>query len=75
MKLRLLLLEEFLKEEGWSQERIEAVQHCIRAHRYRSTEAPETIEAQVLFDADKLDVLGAFGCGSHDRLCGYCWTA
>lgn len=51
-----------LKEEGWAQERIQAVQHCIRAHRFRSGgEAPQTIEARVLFDADKLDVLGAIG--------------
>lgn len=50
-----------LIDEGWPTERIEAVLHCIRAHRYRSTEKPETLEAKVLFDADKLDVLGAFG--------------
>jgi uncharacterized protein len=52
---------EILQAEGWPLERIEAVEHCIRAHRYRSAEAPRTIEARVLFDADKLDVLGAFG--------------
>ncbi len=53
---------EVLRAEGWSTERIEAVQHCIRAHRYRGTgETPQTIEAKVLFDADKLDVLGAVG--------------
>jgi uncharacterized protein len=50
-----------LQEEGWPEERIAAVQHCIRAHRFRSTEQPETIEAQVVFDADKLDVIGAVG--------------
>ena len=51
-----------LKQEGWPEERIEAVQHCIRAHRYRDNrEPPQTIEARVLFDADKLDVLGAIG--------------
>lgn len=52
---------EVLDEEGWPQERIEAVQHCIRAHRFRSPKTPETIEAQVLFDADKLDAIGAIG--------------
>jgi uncharacterized protein len=53
---------EVLAAESWPQERIEAVQHCIRAHRFRDKrERPETIEAQVLFDADKLDVLGAVG--------------
>lgn len=50
-----------LIEEGWPDTRITAVEHCIRAHRYRTTETPQTLEAKVLFDADKLDVLGAFG--------------
>lgn len=53
--------EKILLERGWSKERILAVQHCIRAHRYRSTETPDTLEAKILFDADKLDVLGAIG--------------
>jgi uncharacterized protein len=35
--------------------------HCIRAHRYRSDCTPQTIEAKVLFDADKLDAIGAIG--------------
>jgi uncharacterized protein len=51
-----------LSAEGWPAERIAAVQHCIRAHRYRGDgEMPRTPEARVLFDADKLDVLGAIG--------------
>lgn len=53
---------EVLAEQGWEADRIQAVQHCIRAHRYRGgEEAPETLEAKVLFDADKLDVIGAVG--------------
>ncbi|GAB4580151.1 MAG: HD domain-containing protein [Anaerolineales bacterium] len=52
---------EILQTEGWSEVQITAVEHCIRAHRYRTTETPQTLEAKVLFDADKLDVLGAFG--------------
>lgn len=51
-----------LAAEGWQPERIAAVQHCIRAHRFRdNTEPPRTLEAQILFDADKLDVIGAIG--------------
>ena len=51
-----------LLTEGWTDARIAAVEHCIRAHRFRNpTEPPGTLEAKILFDADKLDVLGAFG--------------
>ena len=51
-----------LTQEAWAPERIAAVQHCIRAHRYRDTsETPATLEAQIIFDADKLDAIGAVG--------------
>jgi uncharacterized protein len=52
---------EVLKTEGWPEARIAAVQHCIRAHRFRGNEAPATPEARALFDADKLDAIGAIG--------------
>jgi uncharacterized protein len=53
---------QILAEEGWEEARIAAVQHCIRAHRFRDNrEPPGTLEARILFDADKLDVLGAIG--------------
>lgn len=35
--------------------------HCILSHRYRNDHKPETLEARVLFDADKLDSIGAVG--------------
>ncbi|MCE1251912.1 MAG: HD domain-containing protein [Anaerolineae bacterium] len=52
-----------LQEAGWMPERIAAVQHCIRGHRFRGSldEQPQSLEAKIIFDADKLDVLGAIG--------------
>ncbi len=40
---------------------VEQVSHCISSHRFRNSHKPETIEAKVLFDADKLDSIGAIG--------------
>jgi len=58
-----------LKEKAWAQEKIEAVQHCILAHRFRNpAEKPKTLEAKIIFDADKLDALGAIGVA---RVIGY----
>jgi uncharacterized protein len=57
-----LFARRILEAEGWSEERIARVQHCIRAHRFRGKEeAPSSIEAKAIFDSDKLDVLGAVG--------------
>lgn len=56
-----LFAKEVLQKEGWGEDRIESVLHCIRAHRFRGSEKPRTLEAQIMFDADKLDVLGAIG--------------
>lgn len=39
----------------------ENIVHCVRSHRYRGDHAPHTAEAKVLFDADKLDAIGAVG--------------
>jgi uncharacterized protein len=63
---------QILEEKGWDQERINAVVHCIKAHRYRVQEHPKSLEARILFDADKLDVVGAFGVA---RTIGYALQA
>ncbi len=46
---------------GWPPERIEAVAQAIAQHRFRGARGPSSLEAQVLFDADKLDAIGAIG--------------
>ncbi len=37
--------------------------HCIKTHRFRGNKVPASKEAKVLFDADKLDSIGAVGIG------------
>jgi uncharacterized protein len=43
-------------------EQVAAIEHCLRTHSIRpSSPEPETLEAQLLFDADKLEASGARG--------------
>ena len=51
----------FLTGCGFSADFADKVADCIRAHRFRSVAQPRTLEAKILFDADKLDVTGAMG--------------
>lgn len=51
----------FLLGHDWPVDRASHVKACIQSHRYRSDNPPATIEAKILFDADKLDVTGAIG--------------
>lgn len=65
---------EHLRANGWDEGRISNVVHCIEAHRYRDQSIqPQTLEAKCLYDADKLDSIGAIGVarafshsGSHN---------
>ena len=52
---------EFLGKAGLEEKTIEAVTYCIRTHRFSGGKSPETIEARILQDADRLDALGAIG--------------
>lgn len=55
------MASELLAEYPLSDEQKANVIHCIRSHRFRGNHQPETLEAKVLFDADKLDAIGAVG--------------
>ena len=51
----------FLIEHDFPEEFAAHVRECILTHRYRRGNQPGTIEAKILFDADKVDVTGAVG--------------
>lgn len=62
--------EEILRKLDYTEEQVKRIKHCIVAHRFRSGNEPKTIEAKVLFDADKLDVIGATGIARTFMLAG-----
>lgn len=54
--------ERILRAAGFTDEAfIRHVSEIVRTHRYRGSAVPATPEARIVFDADKLDSLGAFG--------------
>jgi uncharacterized protein len=53
--------QEILLARGMAPARVHAVVHAIATHRFRGTAVPQTLEAQIVFDADKLDSIGAIG--------------
>ncbi len=55
------LAKSLLKGLPPSEAQKQNIVHCIRSHRFRGLNAPQTTEARVLFDADKLDAIGAVG--------------
>ena len=52
---------EYLLSRNWPADKAEHVKKCVSSHRFRMNSRPESIEAQILYDADKLDACGALG--------------
>ncbi|MDF1577623.1 MAG: HD domain-containing protein [Desulfurivibrionaceae bacterium] len=57
------LAEKILRDLGFKGDDVTAICHCIATHRYRDANPPQSLEAKILFDADKLDAIGAVGIG------------
>ena len=63
------MAEPILKELNFNDKQIKHIQDCIISHRYRTDNRPKTIEAKILFDADKLETTGAIGIARS-----FCWV-
>ena len=57
------MIPELLAPFGFAPEKIARVADAVRTHRYRADRRPASLEAEIVYDADKLDSLGAVGIG------------
>ncbi len=55
------MAKDILRKKSFPEESVKHVEECIISHRYRSNEVAVSKEAKILFDADKLDNIGAIG--------------
>jgi len=55
---------------GHPEELVSAVAAAIATHRYRADAVPQSLEAQILYDADKLDAIGAIGVARAYAIAG-----
>jgi len=51
-------------------DKVEAVAAAIASHRFRNSVEPPSLEAKVLYDADKLDAIGAVGVARAYAIAG-----
>jgi len=64
------IAEDILRKLQYEEEKIQRIKHCIIAHRFRTGNEPNTVEAKILFDSDKLDAIGAIGIARTFMLSG-----
>ena len=64
--------EKILRNSGVDADVTAIAVNAIKRHRFLKGEAPDSIEAQILYDADKLDSLGAVGLGRAFLFAGHC---
>ncbi len=65
------MAEQWLLSHGWGEDFAQAVKKAIRSHRYRTGGRAETIEARILFDADKLEASGMMGLFRTIAYCNF----
>ena len=57
------MVKKMLADHGFPEDFTAPVAEIVRCHRFRGKNEPQTIEEKIVFDADKLDSLGAIGLG------------
>jgi uncharacterized protein len=56
-----LKAKEILLNMNFPQDKLDKVAHCIEAHSYSANIQPETLEAEIVQDSDRMESLGAIG--------------
>ncbi|HBV88042.1 MAG TPA: HD domain-containing protein [Desulfosporosinus sp.] len=59
-----------LQKNGYSEDVVTQVKEAIISHSREAGHEPKTLEAKILYDADKLDFVGAIGIGRLFTLAG-----
>lgn len=62
----------YLEQRNFPENLREKIVRAVLRHRFRGNIYPETIEEKIVFDADKLDSLGAVGIGRAFLFAGKC---
>lgn len=65
-----LKASEILINMGFPKDKVPAVCHAIEAHSFSANIPPETIEAKIIQDADRMESLGALGILRTFYVCG-----
>lgn len=60
-RLSALAAIQFLRENQYPSDYLKSIQHAIESHSFSGGVEPETLEAKILQDSDRLDGLGAIG--------------
>jgi len=55
------MARKILEEVNYPEEKVAEVAHCIEMHRFREGLMAKSLEAKILQDADRLDIIGAIG--------------